>query len=491
LFDLVILGGGSAAEELCRALGEAAANGKVPLTVAVVEEHLVGGECPFYACMPSKAMLRSASVRRLVADSAGLGAGETRTHGGRGALESAVRRRELVVEDRRDASHVEDLETSGVTVVRGRGRIRGRGRVEVLLNGGGTMELEWRSLVIATGSRAATVPIEGVDEDSLWTSDRALSASASEQPRSVAILGGGPVGCELADLYSSFLDEVVLVESGERLCDGEDEEMSRLMAEHLRRLGVAVRTAVTADSASRTASGGVLLRLSSDEEVEADRIILATGRKPAVDGIGLEEIGVAADGDSGGLAVNERMAVVGAEDVYAAGDVTGIAPFTHAAKYQARVIAANLLGNRRTADHRAIARCVYTDPPLAAVGLTAREAERHGLYVVTARVDLAETARAQSDGLLLPRRDDAGPDASKAELSGSVRGALLLVADRRRRLLVGACAFGPRADEWISELTLAIRAEIPLEILADVVHPFPTHAESLEPALRQLLRACG
>lgn len=478
-FDVVILGGGSAGEELCSALSERGNDGTLPLSVAVVEKARVGGECPFVACMPSKAMLRSSSLRSEMEMAPLLGA--TSVAAGRGDAEEAYgrasERRDLVAEGRDDSSHAADLEKMGAVLVRGSGRVAAPGKLEVTREDGIVEELSWSSLVVATGSRAVVPRVPGLEEAGAWTSDEALSTA--ELPKSLAVLGGGPVGCELAEIYAAYADDVVLIESSDRLLSEEEEATAAALCEHLRQIGVDVRTGAKLERLT-TDAGATVLRLEGGDELRVDKLVVATGRRPNLDGIGLETIGVEPEEGSAGLPVDSRCAVVGAEGIYAAGDVTGVAPFTHMAKYQARIVAENLLGLDRTADTRAIPRCVYTDPPLAAVGLTTAKAEAAGVEAVTASMDLGETARSDSDGRLL------GEPGSLPRAGGK----MVLVADRARRVLVGASAFGPRADEWMGELTLAIRAEIPLEVLADVVHPFPTYSEALEPALRELVRSC-
>jgi dihydrolipoamide dehydrogenase len=211
----------------------------------------------------------------------------------------------------------------------------------------------------------------------------------------------------------------------------------------------------------------VRLTVDGGEVVEADRLLVVTGRRPNVDGIGLDVLGV--QPGKAGVEVDERGAVVGADHLWAAGDVDGVAPYTHAANHQAGVVAANLLGRSATDDRSAIPRCVYTDPPVAAVGRTRAEAEGAGIPVVTATFDPGDTARASSDGGL-----------------GGPSGTVVLVADAERRVLVGASLVGPHADEWLGQLTLAVRAAVPLDVLADVVQAFPTYAEALTPPLRDL-----
>jgi dihydrolipoamide dehydrogenase len=277
------------------------------------------------------------------------------------------------------------------------------------------------------------------------------------------VLGGGPVGCELAQVYATFGTEVTLVQSESHLLAPEEAFLGQILSGVLLHQGVDVRLD-TSVQAMRQSGLGAIVDLSDGSSVETQRVLLATGRTPWVDGIGLESLGLEPSHD--GLAVDEACRVRGAEHVWAAGDVTGIAPFTHTANYQARVLLTNLRGQAAAADYRAIPRTVFTDPPVAAVGMTRVAAETAGVNFATAGMDLAATARAGSDGTEIGR--------------------LQLVADKARGVLVGAAAIGPGVDEWIGEAALAIRAETPLELLADVVHSFPTYSEAYEPPLRVL-----
>jgi pyruvate/2-oxoglutarate dehydrogenase complex dihydrolipoamide dehydrogenase (E3) component len=458
-FDLVVLGGGSAGERCAQLV---AAGG---LRVALVEAAHVGGECPYTACVPSKAMLRSAEVRRLVARAGVLGA-SGRKHepdSDEAAFAMAVGRREEVRNAGDDSDAVAALEKDGVTVVRGRGRITGHGMLEV-----GERELEWRDLLISTGAVPVRPAVHGLDKVPVWTSDEALTSPL--RPGSLLVMGGGPVGCELAQIYARFGVRVTLVDVAERLIDREEPVISDLLAGCLAADGVDVRLGVEVESAEPTAAGGgagARVRLGDGSRVEVDRVLVATGRAPLVHGIGLGAIGVSA-GESG-LETGADCRVAGQEHVWAAGDVTGIAPFTHVANYQARIVAENILGGSASADYAAIPRSVFTDPPVAAVGSTTAGAREDGVDVISASTDLGETARALTEG-------ESG-------------GRLVLVADRRRGILVGASACGPHADSWLGEAVVAIRGGVPLAVLADVVHAFPTFGEAYEPALRALVGA--
>ena len=457
-FDIVVLGGGSGGEWIWQ---------EVPgRRIAVVEADRVGGECPFVACVPSKALLRAAHVRRLASRARILGAAAAAPDLGdpAAAYPLAVERRDRVSEGRDDSENADQLRSTGAVLFRGRGRIAGPGRLTVTTGAGERTVIGWTDLVIATGSRPVVPPVDGLDRVPTWTSDQALSSA--ERPGRLAVLGGGPVGCELAQAYAGFGVEVTIIESADRLISREEPELSQLIREALERDGVAVRTGARLERC-RPGERRAVLALSDGTTLEADRVLVATGRRPNLDDIGLDSLGIS-PGESG-LTVDARGRVEGAPGVWAAGDVTGVAPFTHTANYQSRVVAANLRGEDVVADYRAIPRAVYTDPALAAVGLTGAAAREQGLDVLVEAMDLAGTARASTDGV------DSGR--------------LVLVADRREGVLVGASAVGPGADEFIGEAILAVRARIPVGVLADVVHPFPSLAEAYEPPVRRLAAA--
>jgi dihydrolipoamide dehydrogenase len=450
-FDVVVLGAGSAGENVATTVAKAGRS------VALVESLRVGGECPYVACMPSKAMLRSAEARADARRLAELGAGSAELDDDTAAYRSAAHRRDEISEHRDDSTAAAAAADAGITLVRGRGRIVRAGVVAV-----GDRQLGYSDLVIATGSVPVTPDVEGLDDVPAWTSDQALAAT--ERPATLLVLGGGAVGCELAQVHARFGAAVVLVEAGKQLAGKEESSIAARLADMLREDGVDVRLE-TEVRRLEPASSGARAHLSDGAVIDVDRVLVATGRRPSTDGLGLAVLGITPT-DDGAVTTDERLRVQGQEHVWAAGDVTGIAPYTHTANYQARVLTANLLGEDRRTDYRAIPRAIYTSPAVASVGMAAAEARDKGIDAITAVMDIGETARSATEG------------------AGG--GRLVLTADRDRGVLIGAAAIGPRADEWLSEATLAIRAEVGLAVLADVVHAFPTFGEAFETPLQEL-----
>jgi pyruvate/2-oxoglutarate dehydrogenase complex dihydrolipoamide dehydrogenase (E3) component len=422
-FDVVVLGGGTAGVHVAT---EVAAGGK---SVALVEAGLIGGESPYLACLPSNSLLLSASR------------GE--------AWEDAVARRQEVTGGLDDSAAEQRLAWMGVTVIRGTGRIAGPGSVSA----GSGASLAYTDLVIATGCEPVAPPVEGLPDVPAWTTAEGLYSP--DLPRRLIVLGAGPAGCELAQIYATFGSQVTLIEAEPGLLPGEAAFAGEILAAALRRAGVEIILGSRATKAERTPDG-LTLALADGTRLDADRLLLASGRRPRLGGLGLEELGITlAPGQA--LPTTASCRVPGAPHVWAAGDVTGIS-HTHAGRYQAGVVAANLLGQPREADYSAIPRCVFTTPSVYAVG----EPARPGLAV--ARVSLSEVAR----GRLVP--DDLG--CLELYATGGV--------------LAGAVAVGPDAATWMAEVTLAIRAKIPVRVLADVVHAFPTYGEALQAAFREL-----
>ena len=472
-FDVVVLGGGTAGVHVAT---EVASGGKA---VALVEAGLIGGESPYLACLPSNSLLLSAAR------------GKT--------WEDAVARRDEVTGGLDDSAPARRLTRAGVTVIRGTGRIIGPGKVEVTLVPGadrGTVSLTYSDLVIATGCEPVAPPIEGLSDIPAWTT--AQSLCSPDLPRRLIVLGGGPAGCELTQIYASFGSQVTLVEAEPSLLPGEPAFAGEILAAALRRAGAEIYLGSPATKAERT-SDGLTLALEDGTRIDADRLLLATGRRPRLGGLGLDALGLEV---TPGMALPtttrcEVTGVIGFSRVWAAGDVTGTT-HTHASRYQASVVAANIGGQRREADYSAIPRCVFTTPSVFAVGVvpdaalaTRDEVAEDGTGTGQGAAGAAATVAAGTGGAgLITVRAHLG-DTTRAHLGQDDLGCLELYADAESGVLAGAVAVGADAANWMGEVTLAIRAKISLAVLADVVHAFPTYGEALETALRELAGTGG
>ncbi len=394
-FDVIGLGAGSACVAMARHLAEAGRS------VALVEAGRVGGYCPFVACMPSKALLRSAQVRFLFGRGRELGATSVDPaldddDGSSFAL--AARRRDEIADHLDDSAEIAALEALGIRILRGRGRIA---RPGVLVVEGG--EYGWGDLVVGTGSAPMWPPIEGLDAVATWTSDQALVSS--ERPRSMVVLGGGAVGCELAQVYARFGTQVTLVEGAQGRLGPEEPSISGRLSDILKADGIDVRLGTQAVRAE-AGPHGARLHLDSGRLLDCERVLVAVDRAPSAGDIGLDSLGIEPGDD--GVAVDPTCRVEGQRHVWAAGDVTAVAPYTHTANYQAEIIATNILiagdgpgsqgSEERRADYRAIPRAVYTDPAVASVGMDAAAAATLGIGALTAEVELTEVARAGADG---------------------------------------------------------------------------------------------
>ena len=406
-----------------------------------MERELVGGECAYWACIPSKVLLRPPEARGEAQRAAGVATPSI-------DWPQVAAYRDYMIRNLDDAAQVQAYRDDGVDVFKGEGRIDGPGRVTV---SGQTLATE--RIIVATGSDARIPPVDGLPQAGYWTNREATTLA--DVPESIVILGGGPVGVELGQFMRRFGTRVTLVQHGERLLTREDPVVGELIAGRLREEGIDLRLGVRATRVQRS-NGERIVQLDDGEQVCGRELLVATGRAPRVHDIGLESIGITPDPT--GLAVDERCRA--AEGVWAIGDVTGVMAFTHVGMYQGRITAADIAGEAVRADYRAIPRVVFTDPEIAAVGLTEQQARDQDIRVATAQVALADAI--------------ARPWTYEQEPSGE----LGLICDRERQVLIGAWAVAPLAGEWIHYAALAIKTRTPLSVLRDSVAQFPTFTEA-------------
>jgi pyruvate/2-oxoglutarate dehydrogenase complex dihydrolipoamide dehydrogenase (E3) component len=452
-FDVVCLGGGVAGEAIAAGLRNSG------LTLAVVERELVGGECPYWGCVPSKALLRS---------------GETLSEADRARVLAASRvewtvdfpkvsKRVLwMARDLDDSKSAAALEATGARLFRGEGRVEDLHTIDV----GGERLTARRAVVIANGSTAAIPPIPGLDSVDFWTNRQA--AIPRELPASLAILGGGAIGVELGQAFARLGSKVTVIEAGPTFLGLEEPEAGAALRPHLEADGITLMIGDPCVAVEKQSAGSshqpsaVVVHLKSGAAVSAGRLLVATGRRPNVEAWRAAGL---AQTERGWLKVDSATLEV-RPGIFGAGDVTGLGGFTHLAYYHGQIVARRLRGIDARADHTAVPRVTFTDPEIASVGLSEAAARARGIDVVVATADPAETAR------------------------GSIHdfhtGALKLVADRERGVLIGATLVTPRAGEILGELVLAIKVGVPLTALTDVIHPFPAFNRVLGKSLGEL-----
>jgi pyruvate/2-oxoglutarate dehydrogenase complex dihydrolipoamide dehydrogenase (E3) component len=446
--DAVVVGMGPGGEEVAGRLAEAG------LTVVGVERELVGGECPYWGCVPSKMMIRGSTLLA-EARRAGTYSGQVSATPDLGPV--AKRIRDEATDDWDDRVAAERFEGKGGRLVRGSAVLEGPGRVRV----GDDTFVASRAVVLATGSESVVPPVDGLHEAGFWSNREAVAAT--EAPSSLAVLGGGAIGLELAQMFARYGTRVTVVESADRVLAAEEPEASQVVADALAEDGVELRTGAKAVRAARE-DGQVVLGLEDGGEVRAGELLVAVGRRPRLRDLGVDTVGL--DPEAPALTVDGRMRA--GERLWAVGDVTGVGVFTHLAMYQAGIAIADILGrDGEPAEYRGLARVTFTDPEVGSAGLTEQAAREQGRTVRTGTSQVSRSARGWIHG----------PGGT---------GVIKLVADADEGVLVGATSVGPWGGEVLSMLTLAVHARVPVTALRTMIYAYPTFHRGVLDALADL-----
>ena len=446
--EVIVVGMGPGSEDAAERLAEAG------LDVVGIDGRLVGGECPYWGCVPSKMMIRAAGLLAEGRRIPGMAGGSTVSPDWAPVAE---RIRKEATDDWDDTVAVERSEGKGGRFVRGWARLEGPRTVVV---GDRTFEAS-KAVVLGVGASSWTPPVPGLDHPAVWNNRDAIETE--EVPASLAVIGGGPIGVELGQVFSRFGSRVTVIEAGPRLMGPEEPEAGDLLAEVFAEEGIEVLTGVTITAAEHDGHR-FTVHLEGRDPVVAERLLVAAGRRPSLQGLGLETIGIAEDAHS--IPVDDHLRVV--EGVWAIGDATAKGAFTHVSMYQADIVVNDILGNPVTpADYKAVPRVTFTDPEIGSVGLNERSARQQGLEIRVGFTEIPSSTRGWIHKV-------------------GNRGYIKLIEDARRGVLVGASSAGPAGGEVLSLLTLAVHAEVPTERLRHMIYAYPTFHRAIEAAVKDL-----